>query len=134
MTVPARMTVIAIRAPGGPEMWCRRSAQCRRPGPATILVKVAAAGVNRPDVRQRQGTYPPPEGREPTSPALRWYPRANGQSDQMRKPQNIVPGDVKRWEALAATYLRSLLSVLLCQGPGSAATRQYWPGRQLVNT
>ena len=32
------------------------------PGPGEILVKVAAAGVNRPDVRQRQGTYPPPKG------------------------------------------------------------------------
>jgi NADPH2:quinone reductase len=56
------MTVIAIKAPGGPEMLVPQ----QRPVPALnsgeVLVKVAAAGVNRPDVRQRQGTYPPPKG------------------------------------------------------------------------
>ena len=62
MTVPARMTVIAIRAPGGPEMLVQEERPVPAPGPGEILVKVAAAGVNRPDVRQRQGTYPPPKG------------------------------------------------------------------------
>jgi len=62
MTVPARMTVIAIRAPGGPEMLVPEERPVPAPGPGEILVKVAAAGVNRPDVRQRQGTYPPPKG------------------------------------------------------------------------
>ena len=62
MTLPARMTVIAIRAPGGPEMLVPEERPVPVPGPGEILVKVAAAGVNRPDVRQRQGTYPPPKG------------------------------------------------------------------------
>ena len=62
MTLPARMTVIAIRAPGGPEMLVPEERPVLAPGPGEILVKVAAAGVNRPDVRQRQGTYPPPKG------------------------------------------------------------------------
>jgi NADPH2:quinone reductase len=62
MTLPARMTVIAIRAPGGPEMLVPQEQPTPAPGPGEILVKVAAAGVNRPDVRQRQGTYPPPKG------------------------------------------------------------------------
>ena len=62
MTLPARMTVIAIRAPGGPEMLVPEERPVPAPGPGEILVKVAAAGVNRPDVRQRQGTYPPPKG------------------------------------------------------------------------
>src|SRR5258708_8814075 len=62
MTVPARMTVIAIRAPGGPEMLVPEERPVAAPGPGEILVKVAAAGVNRPDVRQRPGTYPPPKG------------------------------------------------------------------------
>src|SRR5947199_2597986 len=62
MTVPARMTAIAIRAPGGPEMLVPEERPVPAPGPGEILVKVAAAGVNRPDVRQRQGTYPPPKG------------------------------------------------------------------------
>jgi putative PIG3 family NAD(P)H quinone oxidoreductase len=62
MTVPARMTVIAIRAPGGPEMLVSEDRPVHVPGSGEILVKVVAAGVNRPDVRQRQGTYPPPKG------------------------------------------------------------------------
>lgn len=62
MTLPARMTVIGIRAPGGPEMLVPEERPVPTPGAGEILVKVAAAGVNRPDVRQRQGTYPPPKG------------------------------------------------------------------------
>lgn len=60
--LPARMTVIAIKAPGGPEMLVPQAQPMPVPGKGEILVKVAAAGVNRPDVRQRQGTYPPPKG------------------------------------------------------------------------
>jgi NADPH2:quinone reductase len=56
------MTAIAIRAPGGPEMLVPEERPVPTPGPGEILVKVVAAGVNRPDVRQRQGTYPPPKG------------------------------------------------------------------------
>jgi NADPH2:quinone reductase len=56
------MTVIAIRAPGGPEMLVPEERPVPAPGAGEILVKVAAAGVNRPDVRQRQGSYPPPKG------------------------------------------------------------------------
>jgi NADPH2:quinone reductase len=62
MKLPSRMTVIAIRAPGGPEMLVPEERPVPTPGPGEILVKVVAAGVNRPDVRQRQGTYPPPKG------------------------------------------------------------------------
>jgi putative PIG3 family NAD(P)H quinone oxidoreductase len=61
-TLPSRMTVIAIKAPGGPEMLVPEERAITPPGPGEVLVKVAAAGVNRPDVRQRQGTYPPPKG------------------------------------------------------------------------
>lgn len=61
-TLPSRMTVIGIRAPGGPEMLVPEERPVIAPGAGEILVKVAAAGVNRPDVRQRQGTYPPPKG------------------------------------------------------------------------
>jgi putative PIG3 family NAD(P)H quinone oxidoreductase len=62
MTLPARMTVIAIRAPGGPEMLVPEERPVPAPGPGEIVVKVVAAGVNRPDVRQREGNYPPPKG------------------------------------------------------------------------
>lgn len=62
MALPSRMTAIAIRAPGGPEMLVPEERPMPMPGAGEILVKVGAAGVNRPDVRQRQGTYPPPKG------------------------------------------------------------------------
>jgi putative PIG3 family NAD(P)H quinone oxidoreductase len=59
---PAQMNAIEIAAPGGPEML--RLAVRPMPAPARgeVLVKVAAAGVNRPDVEQRKGAYPPPPG------------------------------------------------------------------------
>ena len=62
MSLPSRMTVIAIRAPGGPEMLVPEERPVPAPGAGEVLVKVAAAGVNRPDVRQREGGYPPPKG------------------------------------------------------------------------
>src|ERR1700736_1248441 len=62
MSVPLEMTVIEIAAPGGPE----QLKVAKRPVPVAkdgeVLVRVAAAGVNRPDVMQRQGRYPPPAG------------------------------------------------------------------------
>ncbi len=60
--LPSRMTVIGIKAPGGPEMLVPEERPVQPPGEGEVLVKVEAAGVNRPDVRQRQGTYPPPKG------------------------------------------------------------------------
>jgi NADPH2:quinone reductase len=62
MPVPADMTVIAIRAPGAPEVLVPEQRPLPQPGDGEVLVKVAAAGVNRPDVMQRQGLYPPPKG------------------------------------------------------------------------
>src|SRR5450830_214857 len=64
-----RMTVIGIKAPGGPEMLVPEQRAVPAPGAGEILVKVAAAGVNRPDVMQRQGLYPPPPG-APDIPGL----------------------------------------------------------------
>jgi len=60
--VPARMTAIAIRAPGGPDVLIPEERPVPQPGEGELLVKVAAAGVNRPDVMQRMGQYPPPKG------------------------------------------------------------------------
>jgi putative PIG3 family NAD(P)H quinone oxidoreductase len=61
-SLPAAMTAIAISAPGGPEMLVPEQRPVPVPAAGEILVKVAAAGVNRPDVMQRQGLYPPPPG------------------------------------------------------------------------
>ena len=69
MTLPTTMTAIAIRAPGGPEMLVPEERPVPVPGPDEVLVKVAAAGVNRPDVMQRMGLYPPPKG-APDIPGL----------------------------------------------------------------
>jgi NADPH2:quinone reductase len=60
--LPAEITVIAIRAPGGPEMLVPQRRPMPTLGEGEVLVKVAAAGVNRPDVMQRMGLYPPPPG------------------------------------------------------------------------
>src|SRR6202012_1543947 len=60
--LPAQMTVIGISKPGGPEVLLPETRPVPAPGPDEILVKVAAAGVNRPDVAQRSGAYPPPPG------------------------------------------------------------------------
>jgi len=59
---PDRMTVIAIRSPGGPDVLVPEQRPTPAPAAGEILVKVAAAGVNRPDVMQRMGLYPPPPG------------------------------------------------------------------------
>ena len=61
-SLPETMTAIAIRGPGGPEVLVPETRPVPRPGPGELLIRVAAAGVNRPDVLQRMGFYPPPPG------------------------------------------------------------------------
>jgi len=61
-TLPTHMTAIAIRAPGPPDVLVPERRPLPVPAPREVLIKVAAAGVNRPDVMQRQGLYPPPKG------------------------------------------------------------------------
>jgi len=56
------MTVIEIREPGGPDVLVAAERPKPAPGRGEVLIKVAAAGVNRPDVLQRLGKYPPPPG------------------------------------------------------------------------
>ena len=67
--LPTRMTAIGIKAPGGPEALAPEERAVPVSGAGEILVKVAAAGVNRPDVMQRKGLYPPPPG-APDIPGL----------------------------------------------------------------
>jgi putative PIG3 family NAD(P)H quinone oxidoreductase len=62
MSLPVEMTVVEITAPGGPEQLKPVKRAVPKPGNQEVLVRVAAAGVNRPDVMQRQGRYPPPAG------------------------------------------------------------------------
>ena len=86
-TLPKSMTAIGIKAPGGPEVLVPEERPLPQPGSGEILVKVAAAGVNRPDVMQRQGNYPPPPG-APDIPGL-----------EIAGEVAAVGPDVKRWKA-----------------------------------
>ncbi len=56
------MTVIEISRPGGPDVLVPGERPRPVPGEGEVLIRVAAAGVNRPDVMQREGKYPPPPG------------------------------------------------------------------------
>ncbi|QJE72296.1 NAD(P)H-quinone oxidoreductase [Aerophototrophica crusticola] len=62
MTLPDSMRAVEIKAPGGPEVLTPCTRPVPEPSPGELLLKVAAAGVNRPDVLQRMGVYPPPPG------------------------------------------------------------------------
>ena len=63
--LPAAIRAVTIRAPGGPEVLEMATLPCPRPGPGQVLIAVAAAGVNRPDISQRVGTYPVPADASP---------------------------------------------------------------------
>lgn len=85
--LPNQMTVIGIKAPGAPDMLVPEQRPVPRPGDGEILVKVEAAGVNRPDVMQRMGLYPPPPG-APDIPGL-----------EIAGEVTALGAGVKRWKA-----------------------------------
>jgi putative PIG3 family NAD(P)H quinone oxidoreductase len=60
MTLPATMRAVEISRPGGPEVLTPVERPVPRPGHGQVLIRVAAAGVNRPDALQRAGSYAPP--------------------------------------------------------------------------
>jgi len=60
--LPTTMTAIDPAEAGGPEVLVPVDRPVPQPGPGELLIKVAAAGVNRPDLMQREGKYPPPAG------------------------------------------------------------------------
>ena len=62
MTLPDTMTAIEITAPGGPDVLKPATRPVPQPGPGQVLIRVAFAGVNRPDALQRAGAYNPPPG------------------------------------------------------------------------
>ena len=65
MTLPNSMTHIATDGAGGPEVMRLAEGPVPQPKPDEVLIRVQAAGVNRPDVAQRQGIYPPPPNASP---------------------------------------------------------------------
>ncbi|SKA34935.1 NAD(P)H-quinone oxidoreductase [Consotaella salsifontis] len=62
MSLPSEMTVVEIERPGGPEVLKTSRRPLPAPGDGEVLIKVEAAGINRPDALQRVGAYPPPPG------------------------------------------------------------------------
>ena len=60
--LPDTMTVVEIREPGGPEVLRTRQVKIPEPQSNEVLIRVQGAGVNRPDIFQRKGIYPPPPG------------------------------------------------------------------------
>jgi len=65
MQVPQTMSHIEMTAPGGPEVLHLTTGPTPTPKPDEVLIHVQAAGVNRPDIAQRSGSYPPPPGASP---------------------------------------------------------------------
>jgi NADPH2:quinone reductase len=65
MPHPQTMSHIEMTSPGGPEVLRLTTGPVPRPKPDEVLIRVLAAGVNRPDVAQRSGSYPPPPGASP---------------------------------------------------------------------
>ena len=63
--IPPTMTAVEIRGKGAPDVLMPVEMATPTPATGQILIKVAAAGVNRPDVLQRQGSYPAPPGHSP---------------------------------------------------------------------
>ena len=62
LMLPETMTVIEAKEAGGPEVLAPAMRPLPKPGQGDVLIEVAAAGINRPDVLQRQGLYPAPKG------------------------------------------------------------------------
>ena len=91
------MTAIAIREPGGPEVLVPVKLPVPVPGKGQLLVRVKAAGVNRPDILQRQGGYPPPPG-VPLTPGLEIAGEVTGLGSGVRRYEvgdrvcGLVPG------------------------------------------
>ena len=88
------MTAIAITTPGGPEVLTPVTLPVPVPKSGEILVKVKAAGVNRPDVLQRQGGYPPPPG-APDTPGLEIAGEVVALGDGVSIGANCVIRDAK---------------------------------------
>jgi NADPH2:quinone reductase len=65
MTIPQNMTFVAHGAGGPPEVLAPARGPVPAPAADEVLIRVEAVGVNRPDVAQRQGKYPPPPGASP---------------------------------------------------------------------
>ncbi len=94
------MRAIEISAPGGPEVLRPAERDRPRPGPGEVLIQVAAAGVNRPDIFQRMGRYPPPPG-VTDIPGL----EVSGRVVEIGPPGEPLPAESAAQEGGATPYL-----------------------------
>src|SRR3970040_1398321 len=91
MPIPSKMRAVEVSKPRGPEVLRRVERPLPAPKPNEILVKVAAAGVNRPDVLQRMGNYPvPPDASDLPGLEIAGEVVARGASVHMWKPADKV--------------------------------------------
>ena len=104
MTLPASMTAIEIATPGGPEALKPTTRPVPTPGAGEVLIRVRAAGVNRPDVLQRKGGYPPPAGASDL-PGL----EVAGEVVAMGPAGPPVP-EAMRWEVKVGDKVTALLA------------------------
>ena len=104
MTLPEHMIAVCIAEPGGPEALTPCTRPVPQPDPADVLIRVAAAGINGPDLAQRRGLYAPPPGASPLRNLLR---RLDDPCDldALRQPTGSLTG--------FAEYARSKLAVML---------------------
>jgi putative PIG3 family NAD(P)H quinone oxidoreductase len=91
-----RMQAVVITRPGGPEVLQMREISDPVPGPRQVIVQVRAAGVNRADLLQRRGLYPPPAGTAADCPGLEFagYVASTGEAVRSLEPGDRVMGIV----------------------------------------
>jgi NADPH:quinone reductase len=94
MSEPASVPAVRIRESGGPDVLYLDSVRLAAPGPGEVRVRVATSGVNRADLLQRRGAYPPPRGFPPDVPGLEYagVVEAVGPGCHLRRPGDRVMG------------------------------------------
>ena len=128
--LPETMTVIEAKGHGGPEVLVPGTRPVPVPGAGEVLIAVKAAGVNRPDVLQRQGLYPPPKGasdllghggRRARGGARSWRHAVQGRRCRVRAHQ---------WRGLCGILrgagsddLAGAARIVVCRGSGAAGNR-----------
>jgi len=90
--LPTDMAAVEISAPGGPEVLHPVRRPVPVPGAGEVLIRVSAAGVNRPDCLQRRGLYPPPDGASDL-PGLEIAGTVVAMADDVAAPATVSMGD-----------------------------------------